>query len=691
MYPHAEIPYWRNWHIFKKRGELEKAIVTAGKAAEFYLGMGDMDRALLLYRDEVDLAARIDDLEALGNALSAQSEILFFRNEYQERLTVNRRLHQVNLAQNDLVHAASALARIGDSYRCLGVLDSALLYSQRAIDDMPSDAPATSILYVRDVKARTLTDLNSFEEALAIHLDNLKTLEAEKDTTRLVPILNSITSFLIEQNDLPKASEFALRTTGLLKHQDLPLGKAANLKLLGIIKFAQEQHASALNYFTKSLKIYTRRNNRFHIADVSYRIGLLLSKQGKYAEAMAKYEAALQIFRQVKDADSILNTEMAYAEALTKTGSIDRAIGLLNKCRDEARQNGQLTNLKRAYLGLADTYSARKDFEAALQNHRAYYSANDSLFNSERLKIVNELEARYQFEKTRRDMSELEQKNALRATAIKAQKQLSLVLGASAVILAGLALFFYRNLQKNKLITLQQTTLDRQKIRELEQENELASLRAMIKGQNQERKRIANDLHDSLGGLLSTVKLRFDAARQAVFSPTQQLAFNKGNELLDLACAEVRNIAHNLMPESITKFGLHAAIEDLCDALQETTPSRINFQTINLHTSIEENRALNLYRIVQELLHNAIKHALAANVLIQLAQQQDTIHLTVEDDGTGFDPRNSTHRGMGLKSVHSRVRYLGGKLDVESHPQKGTTFHISVPLTYEPNPKTAPS
>ena len=669
----------------EEKGDLAMAVSIAGQAANLYLQSGEMDSALVMYRKKARLAGIINDLVALGDALSAQSEILYFRNQYQERLKINQRLYRVNIAQNELAYAAAALGRIGDSYRCLGILDSALLYSQKAIDEMPADAPPNSILYVKDIKARTLLDLSSFEEAMAIFLENLKILEADQDTFRMVPVLNNICSSFINQKEFRKAKEFAMRASALLEHTNMPLNKAANLKLLGIIHFQQEQPEKALQYLQSSLAIYSARNNHFHIADVNYRIGLILAGQGKTDQAILKYEAALGIFRRVKDAGSILNTELAYAQALTQKSEFEKATTLLNKCLQDAKRTGQLANLRSTYLVLSNTYSAQENYQAALENHRRFHQINDSLFNGERLKIVNELEAKYQFERTRRDILELEQANALRATAIKAQKQLSLALGAGVLVLAGLTLFFYRNLQKNKLIARQQTALDQQKIKELEQEKELTTLRAMIKGQNQERKRIAHDLHDSLGGLLSTVKLRFDAARTAVFSATQKQAFEKGNELLDKACTEVRNIAHNLMPESIAKFGLHTALEDLCDALQETTASKINFQTVNLPQQIEETQALNLYRIVQELLHNAVKYAQASDILIQLSQQQDNLHLTVEDNGVGFDLLRDDHWGMGLKSVRSRVRYLGGTLEVESFPGQGTAFHISAQLDRVPD------
>ena len=191
---------------------------------------------------------------------------------------------------------------------------------------------------------------------------------------------------------------------------------------------------------------------------------------------------------------------------------------------------------------------------------------------------------------------------------------------------------------------------------------------------------MAKDLHDGLGGMLSGIKLNLTSVKEnLIVAETDTKLFNNSIKQLDGAIVEMRRIAHNMMPEALIKFGLSDAIEDYCNDINESNTVQMHYFQLNLQQSLEKSMEVILYRIVQELSNNAIKHADAKNIIIQIIKHDHGITLTVEDDGKGFDTGLLT-KGAGLQNVQSRVDYLRGRIEINSKAGEGSTFNIEIPL-----------
>ncbi|PKA83517.1 hypothetical protein ATE92_1672 [Ulvibacter sp. MAR_2010_11] len=214
----------------------------------------------------------------------------------------------------------------------------------------------------------------------------------------------------------------------------------------------------------------------------------------------------------------------------------------------------------------------------------------------------------------------------------------------------------------------------------MQQKNKLLALSSMIEGQEAERLRIAKDLHDSLGGLLSTVKAHFSTIRKDVPQLEQLSLSEKTNGLIDEACLEVRRISHNMMPHSLSISGLIGAVEDLGEHLNEEDYA-VTVEIKSIPDTLEKTRSVMIYRLLQEIISNIRKHANAKNILIQLIGHNNTIHLLVEDDGNGFDFQEATNNGgLGLKSINSRVQFLDGTIAWDTHPGRGTSINLNIPM-----------
>jgi signal transduction histidine kinase len=233
----------------------------------------------------------------------------------------------------------------------------------------------------------------------------------------------------------------------------------------------------------------------------------------------------------------------------------------------------------------------------------------------------------------------------------------------------------------------QKQKLRQQRITELENERQLTATEAVLKGEEQERTRLAKDLHDGLGGMLSGIKHSFNTMKgNLIMTPENNQAFERSMDMLDSSIKEMRRVAHNMMPEALVKFGLDTALRDYCNDINQSGAIKIVYQSIGLDNAvIDQTVAITLYRIVQELVTNTLKHAAAKTAIVQITKTNNLLTVTVEDDGKGFDIHSlAQSRGIGWSNIQNRVEFLKGKLDVNAQPGKGTSVLIEVGIHTTP-------
>jgi len=167
-----------------------------------------------------------------------------------------------------------------------------------------------------------------------------------------------------------------------------------------------------------------------------------------------------------------------------------------------------------------------------------------------------------------------------------------------------------------------------------------------------------------------------------IMTPENNQAFERSMDMLDSSIKEMRRVAHNMMPEALVKFGLDTALKDFCNEVNQSGALQVNYQSIGMEdAAIEQTTAITVYRIVQELINNSMKHAVARNAIVQVSKTGDQLAVTVEDDGKGFDTAIiNKGTGMGWNNIQSRVDFLKGNLDIQSENEKGTSVHIEFKL-----------
>jgi len=244
------------------------------------------------------------------------------------------------------------------------------------------------------------------------------------------------------------------------------------------------------------------------------------------------------------------------------------------------------------------------------------------------------------------------------------------------------AFLAYRNIRQRSILVKKETELQKQQIRELEKDKQLVAVDSMLKGQEDERSRLAKDLHDGLGGLLSGVKFSLRNMKDnLIMTPDNMTVFERSLDMIDTSIKELRRVAHNMMPEMLTKFGLDEAVKEYCNTVNTTNLLTVKYQSVGMENRVEGSTEIIVYRIVQELLNNTLKHAAATDVFVQLVREANRLSIVVEDNGKGFDTNLITEsKGAGWMNIRSRVDYLKGQLDIHSEPGKGTLVNIEIPL-----------
>lgn len=404
--------------------------------------------------------------------------------------------------------------------------------------------------------------------------------------------------------------------------------------------------------------------------------GLYFDKRQQYAQALQSLNKGMEVSTRFKAVYSL--NRLKYAKYKTLSHQKDYANALL-ALKDLAQSPLVFTTDKKIYYKeLYLTYATLGNTPEAFHWAKRYISLSDSLYENKYQNDIVELETKYKNAENQKKINALEAEKERSLLQVRNNRLLNWLLGTVSLFLLITAVFatvLYRNSRK----LAQQKELNyQQQLKESEQKQQIQLAKALRQGEEQERKRLASDLHDGLGGMLAGIKIHLSRLATDTSANTNPAELHKIIDQLDVSATELRRIARNLLPESLLQLGLETALKDMCESLTTDT-THIRFQAICIGENLTAETQLTIYRIVQELLTNAIRHAHASEILVQCSQNENMFFITLEDNGRGFDMSVlPAKNGIGLTNVKSRVDYLKGKVDVSSLPDEGTTINIEL-------------
>lgn len=521
---------------------------------------------------------------------------------------------------------------------------------------------------------------NNEKEAMRILVNEaIPTAKKSNDDEVLAALYKTVAIICLNSQERKKANEYFELTNNLLENTD---NKSITLlatkietyniyaeNLIELKKFAQariildKSKSLLLKYPTESLN-----SNYFYSEAIYY------SKQKDQKSALQFIEKGLKICLLNNDLANSERLNYVKYEALSKSNNLIEAKNILESL---TKNSLFVVNKKNYSLELSKTYKKLGNASKALEYADKYIVLNDSLNDSKFKNEIVALEAKFNKTENESKIKQLLAQKEKSKLLVK-NSRLNMILLTLAIAFLLISILFIINYYKNqKKINLQNEQNLKQELLTTESKKKLAISDALISGEENERKRLARDLHDGLGSMLSGLKMHINRLSD---KNIENSSIIKIENQLDNSIKELRQIAQNLMPESLLKLGLETALRDLCIKLSDEKTAT-EFQFYANAKEISESKQIIIYRIVQELLNNAFKYANASEILVSINQNGNILYLTLEDNGKGFETQNASNfNGMGLKNIKNRVDFLKGKLEIESEISKGTVFNIELKI-----------
>ena len=425
-----------------------------------------------------------------------------------------------------------------------------------------------------------------------------------------------------------------------------------------------EGYQDAINRYNASLKLAEKAGDSLSVSYTLSNIAGILVIQKKFDEAEHYLLRCLHIRDLLKDSFAIALALSDLGTAMSEKGEYDKAAYYLERSNFIAEKVKYTELEANNYSELSNVAQRRGDMEKAFEYYNKWNRYRDSLFNLERNKELQRLNS--QFESLQKEQQIKEQKQRIRLQNL-------LFLGLGVLILLAVLLVFssYKRYRLKKETQLHSEIMKQQDLK----------VKAVMEAEENERQRIAQDLHDGIGQMMSAAKMNLSAfeSGMAEMKDDQKLNLERIISLVDDSCRELRTVSHIMMPNALLKNNLDMAIKDFVSKLSGRE-LEVHVYTERLDQRFESNLETMLYRVVQECVHNAIKHAQATTLDISMVRDKDGITGTIEDNGKGFDINSEDFDGIGLKNIQTRIAYLKGTVDIDSSPGRGTVVAFHVPV-----------
>ncbi|MCL1652964.1 histidine kinase [Elizabethkingia miricola] len=461
-----------------------------------------------------------------------------------------------------------------------------------------------------------------------------------------------------------KAMEYAQLANKVSLETGDAIHIASSFGILAELAIQNKHYDLAKSYFLKASMEIGKSPVRNHNIELSILESLsrISEEQGNYKEALVYYKSYVDKYKSVYDQEKLDITKRLESQ-FEKERQEQKYIKLQLES-DKKAQEIKLINILRAQR--EQVYNNLKLVEEN-QRERLKFSELESEKKEQQLRLAK-LE-------TRQKNNDINNYKKLLAFKEKINTYYTIFI-VIFIVLILLLLYAYKQRAKSMK---QRDELHALAMEKEKQNSKISTLTALLEGQEQERGRLARDLHDGLGGLLSGTKHQL-----SYLDPHQseniEEGISKSIKQIDGAVEELRRVAHNLMPDLLVKYGLEVAIQEFASRISNSALD-IHTEFINYRNSLSEEKQLIIYRIIQELVNNAIKHADASEIIIQVSQEENVLNLTVEDNGKGFDHKSlNVKKTAGFHNIESRVQFLKGTMNIMSELNIGTSIELQIPI-----------
>lgn len=545
-----------------------------------------------------------------------------------------------------------------------GTTDSVIFYAQQLIPEVKEN-PDKATLY--NTLAKAYQEKGLFEEALRFYLEAIKVTETLGDNAAVNDNKLGMANVYFARNEYNKAitnyNELLATTEDQqIKHIVYRQLSQIHLERKELVK-AQDYAEKALTYFRQSGQLKNELQSKLTLG--------IISELNQHTDtAFSIYNEVINIAQQRQFFDIYINAGQRLGDLLIAKQDYENARGMLTMVYANAMQWNDMKAQLKVLNSLRNLHAAMGDYKNAYALMTQLMGISREVQDKQNKREINELEIKYQTAQKEKEIlnkeNEIDQQKTIKY---------SLLIGFLAILLPviGLLYMYYQKLQAQSKLNATMEEMNQQRITALLKDKELELLKASVNGQEKERKRIAGELHDSIGGNLAAIKLQLS-----------NLGIKDVIKQVDETYHQVRDLSHDLVPQKFSNTGFTELIAGYLRQFDLPGNAKISFQAyppeeIDL---IETTLKVEIYKIMQELITNTQKHSQASKVEIQLTQFDGMLKLLFEDNGKGFSTE-TTRQGIGFQNIRERLKLFDGVLSIDSFPSKGTVIDIEIPLRYE--------
>ena len=612
-------------------------------------------------------------------------------------------------------------------------IDSSIYYTHQALNSKKNVNDSLGVrLTILSYQLLALNNKNKglYQESKKWHIKGAELSEKHNETNLYYTHLHGLASTYVTLGKTEEALELFEKCIKFSNDEELILGSYINL---GSIYSSLSKYETSNAYLQKAKDICEKDTHKKQaLVNVIINIGDNYLGKGETDKALLAFYEAKDISNETRSYNLELIILGKIGAVLFKEERDNEALLIFSNTLIKSVNLGNLDIEMNSYLMLEKLSLRKGDHRSAYNYGKYYYQIKDSIENSQRQQEINNLEVKFKtlekektikvlqienlnkslniknkdadiekyklqkaiiakqnenqvlqlqngVEKRKNEIALLKEKEALKAVELDREKTIKyIVLVAFFILLipiVGLLVIYYQKLQAQSLLNLKEKEINEQQVISLKKDQELKLIKASVRGQDQERKKIAQEMHDSVGGNLAAIKLQFS---QLYNHPDKlKLIYSQ----LDDTYEQVRNLSHNLLPKKIRENDFVFLVKEYIHTVEDASEITINLsfydeEKINTLSKILQNE---LFSIFQELTTNTLKYAKAKTIDIQLDVLNECLFFVYEDDGIGFDLSMIT-LGIGLTNIKNRVENYNGILHIDSKPNRGTNINIEIPL-----------
>lgn len=602
---------------------------------------------------------------ALANGISAQPPL-----GGDAVIMQARKILLQTQAKKDTNALLTALQKMGEAFYFSKRYDSSILYFKQGLDLAVAYHQYYRELHdFRPILNNNFFLLGNYTAAMEISVDGLARAEAINNPERVAHFKGVIGYILMKQGKLEAAKQYFMDYLRLAASLQNKLLETKGFFYLADLSILEKKYADAILYIHRAMslfddsKIVLGIDKNEQLAFANNKLAEVYAQMNDLPHSLQYSLTAIHIAEQHIKLINRYDLARYYVNGGTSYNRLKQypqALALLRNGLSISKDLIYMECLQDANEQLSIAFASLHNYDSAYAYHLRFTQVRESIMAENNQRVLLEKENRYKMEAQQR----------LQDAALNRQrlwKDLSIGIACASILIAWLLYKWYSLRQRNHF----QGELNRQ-----QQEN----LRATISAADRERKRIADDLHDTLGSLLSATKLKLSAIEETGNMPGQEKEnLREVLALLDEAMQEMKNIAYNIMPATLSRLGVIAALQSLFNRISHQSVIHINYTTYGFTERLNETVELGIYQVVLEAMNNIVKHAHARNATVQLVRYEHHINITIEDDGSGFEAMRENTVGNGLNNMQSRTKNLGGTIDIDSQPGMGTTIIIEIP------------